>query len=60
MTQFAGAISRWDATYTYIDKQFYNDLIELEPIELEISFYEQKLLGITRRPFIVDTRYLFR
>lgn len=63
MTQHGGAISRWDATYTYIDKQFYNDLIELEPSELselEISFYEQKLLGITRRPFSIDTRYLFR
>jgi hypothetical protein len=60
MTQFAGAISRWDATYTYIDRQFYNDLLELERSELEISFYEQKLLGITRRPFIVDLRYIFR
>ena len=61
MTQHKHTISRWDATYTYIDRQFYNDLIELEDTsDLEISFYEKKLLGITRRPLIIDTRYLFR
>ena len=38
MTQHRGAISRWDATYTYIDRQFYNDLIELErAISLDIQ-----------------------
>ena len=55
MNQSAGTISRWDATYTYIDRRFYNDLIELEDTsELEISFYERKLLGLKKRPLIQE------
>ena len=34
-------IRRWDATFTYIDRQFYNDLIELDHSELELCIYEK-------------------
>ncbi|RKU30260.1 hypothetical protein C6497_04675 [Candidatus Poribacteria bacterium] len=55
MKQIRGTISRWDATYTYIDRQFYNDIIESEDIShLEVSLYERKLLGLKKRSFITE------
>lgn len=47
----AGVIDRFDAIFTYVDRQFYNYLHEIDNPLKELSFYEKQLMGIVlRRP----------
>lgn len=44
-----GTITRWDGVWTYIDKQFYRELHEVEDPLLELSFYEKVMFGIIEK-----------
>ncbi|MDE0089223.1 MAG: hypothetical protein OXU23_26145 [Candidatus Poribacteria bacterium] len=42
-------ITRWDGVLTYIDRNFYNELVEMEFPLLNLSNYEKRLFGILKR-----------
>ncbi len=42
-------IARWDGVLTYIDRNFYNELAEIEFPLMELSYYEKRLFGILKR-----------
>ena len=42
-------IIRWDGVLTYIDRNFYNELVESENPLLNLSHYEKRLFGILKR-----------
>ena len=42
-------IHRWDGVLTYIDRDFYNELAEIENPLLGLSHYEKRLFGIIKR-----------
>ena len=41
--------TRWDGVLTYIDRNFYRELSEIEHPLLDLTYYEQRLFGILRR-----------
>ncbi len=49
-----GTIVRWDGVWTYIDRQFYNELHEIEFPLLELSFYEKVLFGIIEKRLLLQ------
>ena len=42
-------IMRWDGVLTYIDRNFYRELSEMEHPLLDLSYYEKRLFGILKR-----------
>ncbi len=40
---------RWDGVLTYIDRNFYRELSEMEHPLLNLSYYEKRLFGILKR-----------
>lgn len=40
---------RWDGVLTYIDRNFYRELSEIEHPLLDLSYYEKRLFGILKR-----------
>ena len=47
---------RWDGVMTYIDRNFYRELSEIEHPLLGLSHYEQKLFGILKRRSTTSVR----
>ena len=47
---------RWDGVLTYIDRNYYRQLSEIEHPLSDLSYYEKRLFGILRRPETVRVR----
>lgn len=47
---------RWDGVLTYIDRNFYRELSEIEHPLLDLSYYEKRLLGILKRRSTTSVR----
>ena len=47
---------RWDGVLTYMDRNFYRELSELEHPLLDLSYYEKRLFGILKRRSTTSVR----
>ena len=47
---------RWDGVLTYIDRNFYRELSEIEHPLLDLSYYEKRLFGILKRRSTTSVR----
>lgn len=47
---------RWDGVLTYMDRNFYRELSEIEHPLLDLSYYEKRLFGILKRRSTTSVR----
>ncbi len=47
---------RWDGVLTYIDRNYYRELSEIEHPLLDLSYYEKRLFGILKRRSTTSVR----